>query len=78
MVDKVSNSSADAAISKDQLLSLKVMRMSRASFNEPVCLPVDPGDPFSKGIEEAMICVNGYNNMEIPIGHYLMAPQTIE
>jgi len=79
MTDKMSTSvSADAAISKDQLLSLKVMRMSRPTFNEPICMGIDPADPFSKGIEKAMTGINGCESMELPLGYYLMAPQSIE
>ena len=78
---------------RDQLLSLKgsfliyiflnikgfsVMRMSRPSFNDPVCMGIDPSDAFATGIEKAMIGINGCDSMEFPVGHYLMAPQTIE
>lgn len=79
MTDKMSTSSLpDVAANKDQLLSLKVMRMSRPTFNEPVCMGIDPADSFSTDIEKAMISLNGCDSMELPVGHYLMAPQTIE
>ena len=54
------------------------MRMSRPSFNDPVCMGIDPADPFATGIEKAMSGINGCDSMEAPVGHYLMAPQTIE
>uniref|UniRef100_A0AC34R6R2 Trafficking protein particle complex subunit 13 n=2 Tax=Panagrolaimus sp. JU765 TaxID=591449 RepID=A0AC34R6R2_9BILA len=79
MTDKMSTSSLpDVAVNKDQLLSLKVMRMSRPTFNDPVCMGIDPADSFSADIEKAMVSVNGCDSMELPVGQYLMAPQTIE
>jgi|UniRef100_A0AC35F0Z1 hypothetical protein len=64
---------------KDQLLALKVMRMSKPTFNEyGSSMGIDPGDPFASGIEKAMSGINGCDSMELPVGSYLMAPTSID
>ncbi|KAK0393620.1 hypothetical protein QR680_000312 [Steinernema hermaphroditum] len=63
---------------RDQLLSLKVMRLARPKFHEKVCVPVDPLDPFSTLIETAMCKVTGEENAEFPVGKFLMAPQMFD
>lgn len=54
------------------------MRMARPKFHEPICMSVDPGDPFSTQIQDAVKQLTGLESMEFPVGEFLMAPQTIE
>lgn len=54
------------------------MRMARPKFQEPICMPMDPGDPFSHNIQEAVSQLTGQESMEYVVGEFLMAPQTIE
>uniref|UniRef100_A0A914D0L3 Trafficking protein particle complex subunit 13 n=1 Tax=Acrobeloides nanus TaxID=290746 RepID=A0A914D0L3_9BILA len=64
--------------SRDQLLMLRVMRMAKPKFQEPICMSVDPGDPFSQPIQEAVSQLTGQESMEYVVGEFLMAPQTID
>ncbi|KAH7718071.1 Protein C56C10.7 a [Aphelenchoides avenae] len=54
------------------------MRLARPKFNDPVCMSVDPGDPYAAGIAEAVKNVTGQDSTEFPVGNFLMAPQTID
>ncbi|TMS33207.1 hypothetical protein L596_000974 [Steinernema carpocapsae] len=64
--------------SRDQLLSLKVMRLARPKFHEKVCVPIDPLDRVSTLIDTSMSKVTGEENAEFPVGKFLMAPQQFE
>uniref|UniRef100_A0A7E4W704 Trafficking protein particle complex subunit 13 n=1 Tax=Panagrellus redivivus TaxID=6233 RepID=A0A7E4W704_PANRE len=73
-----SNLVETAAAAREQLLTLKVMRMSRPAFHEPVTMAVDPADPFASGIEKAVNAISGSDSMEFPVGECLMAPQALD
>ncbi|KAK6733151.1 hypothetical protein RB195_017112 [Necator americanus] len=64
--------------SSNQLLSLKVIRLSRPKVPENSSFPTDPVDPsrFSELINAALGA--GEKRYETPIGEYLIAPQMFE
>lgn len=63
---------------RDQLLSLKVMRLARPKFHENVCLPIDPLDPMSVLIGSAVCKMTGQEEADIPVSEYLMIPQIFD
>ncbi|EJD75555.1 hypothetical protein LOAG_17321 [Loa loa] len=63
---------------KEQLLTLKVMRLARPKFYENMCIPIDSADSTSQLIGSALCRLTGQEAADIPIGKYLMAPQKFE
>uniref|UniRef100_A0AAF5PY18 Trafficking protein particle complex subunit 13 n=2 Tax=Wuchereria bancrofti TaxID=6293 RepID=A0AAF5PY18_WUCBA len=63
---------------KEQILTLKVMRLARPKFYENICIPIDPADTTSQLIGSALCRLTGQEAADIPIGKYLMAPQKFE
>ncbi|VDK67397.1 unnamed protein product [Litomosoides sigmodontis] len=63
---------------KEQLLTLKVMRLARPKFYENTCMPVDPADATSQLIASALCRLTGQEAADMPVGKYLMAPQKFE
>uniref|UniRef100_A0A0R3RTX8 Trafficking protein particle complex subunit 13 n=1 Tax=Elaeophora elaphi TaxID=1147741 RepID=A0A0R3RTX8_9BILA len=60
---------------KEQILTLKVMRLARPKFYENICMPIDPADSTSQLIGSALCRLTGQEAADMPIGKYLMAPQ---
>uniref|UniRef100_A0A0N5AHI4 Trafficking protein particle complex subunit 13 n=1 Tax=Syphacia muris TaxID=451379 RepID=A0A0N5AHI4_9BILA len=63
---------------RDQLLSLKVMRLARPKFHENTCVPVDPMDSMSSLIGSAVCKMTGQKEADIPVSEYLMVPQVFD
>ncbi|KAL3994660.1 hypothetical protein ACH3XW_22620 [Acanthocheilonema viteae] len=63
---------------KEQILTLKVMRLARPKFYENICMPIDPADTTSQLIGSALCRLTGQEAADMPIGKYLMAPQKFE
>lgn len=63
---------------RDQLLTLKVMRLARPKFHENVCIPIDPLDPMSELIGSAICRLTGQETADVPVGQYLMVPQVFD
>lgn len=55
-----------------------VMRLSRPKFRDPVSIPVDPADPCSVFFADSLGKITGQESVELSVGEFLMAPQTIE
>uniref|UniRef100_A0A0N5BCL7 Trafficking protein particle complex subunit 13 n=1 Tax=Strongyloides papillosus TaxID=174720 RepID=A0A0N5BCL7_STREA len=54
------------------------MRLARPKLNENLTLPLDPCDETSVGIHKSLNAVTGQENLELPIGSYLLVPQTFD
>ncbi|MFH4974549.1 hypothetical protein AB6A40_001258 [Gnathostoma spinigerum] len=63
---------------RDQLLSLKVMRLARPKFHENICLSIDPADEIGQLIGSQICRMNGQEAMDIPVGQFLMVPQVFD
>lgn len=63
---------------KDQLLSLKVMRLARPKFHENVCVPIDPVDSMSLLIDSAVCRMTGQEEADVPLSQFLMVPQVFD
>ncbi|CAJ0608570.1 unnamed protein product [Cylicocyclus nassatus] len=62
----------------NQLLSLKVVRLSRPKILGTSPLPADPVDPLRFSELISAVLASGEKRYETPIGEYLIAPQMFE
>lgn len=63
---------------REELLSLRVMRLARPKLNENVTVPIDPCDDISNELHKSLKEITGEDNLELPIGSYLLVPQTFD
>ncbi|CEF59881.1 Trafficking protein particle complex subunit 13 [Strongyloides ratti] len=63
---------------REELLSLRVMRLARPKLNESLTLPLDPCDDISNELHKSLRIITGQENLELPIGSYLLVPQTFD
>uniref|UniRef100_A0AC35TZF8 Trafficking protein particle complex subunit 13 n=1 Tax=Rhabditophanes sp. KR3021 TaxID=114890 RepID=A0AC35TZF8_9BILA len=63
---------------KDEQLSLKVMRLARPKLNDVPTIPIDPCNEISKLIGNSFEKMIGHENIELPVGTFLMVPQTFD
>uniref|UniRef100_A0A0N5A0D8 Trafficking protein particle complex subunit 13 n=1 Tax=Parastrongyloides trichosuri TaxID=131310 RepID=A0A0N5A0D8_PARTI len=55
-----------------------VMRLARPKLNDGLTLPLDPCDDISNNIKKSLKHITGQENLDLPIGSYLMVPQTFD
>lgn len=54
------------------------MRLARPKLNESLTLPLDPCDDISNELHKSLRIITGQENLELPIGSYLLVPQTFD
>uniref|UniRef100_A0A914UZB3 Trafficking protein particle complex subunit 13 n=1 Tax=Plectus sambesii TaxID=2011161 RepID=A0A914UZB3_9BILA len=64
--------------SRDQLLTLKVMRLTRPAFAHNLTVPIDPADAFGAELQAAMASATGQTSAGDPLGSYVVLPQSFE